>query len=118
MSLFDFFFPEQAQAAHLRRLADTSTLTRTKQRVAHARTEKTKLSSEKRVVELEDEVAQLTIILEAVLEVLSDDGSITRSDLAKKVAEIDARDGTIDGRITQPEESDKSAGKPKFNFPE
>ena len=121
MSLFDFFFPEQAQAAHLRRVADNSSRSQTQARLAQARTTRTNLDLSKRVGELEGEVAELTIILEAVLECASEDGSLTRAALARKVAEIDARDGVIDGRITKPGEQKDTAPEPKagpnFNFP-
>ena len=118
MSLFDFFFPEQAQAEYLRQIADSSTLARTQARIAQVRGERSKLSSDKHVKELENEIAQHTIILEAVLEIFGENGSLTRSDLARKVAEIDARDGSVDGRITDPKKSEEPGSKPKFNFPE
>lgn len=122
MSLFDFFFPEQAQAAHLRRVADNSSLSQTQARIARSRTARTNLDLSKRVDELEGEVAELTIILEAILECASEDGSLTRADLARKVAEIDARDEVIDGRITKAGGKKDAAPEPKsgpeFNFPE
>mgnify|MGYP000411961607 FL=1 len=72
--------------------------------------------------ELEEEVARITLLLEGVLEHLNENGVMTLTDLRTKVAEIDARDGVIDGKITKPgevgSESDEPMEKPKFNFPE
>ena len=118
MSLFDFFFPEEAQASHLRRLADSASLAQTQARIAQAQSNRASLSAVGRVKEGEEDVAQLTIVVEALLELFSEQGAVTRSDLAKKVAEIDARDGVIDGKITDPEKLEPGDGKPKLIFPE
>ena len=118
MSLFDFFFPEEAQASHLRRLADTASLAHTQARLAQARSDRSRLGAEKRVREVEEDVAQLTIVMEALLELFSEQGAVTRSDLARKVAEIDARDGVIDGKITKAEEVAPPQEKPKLIFPD
>ena len=122
MSFYDFFFPEQAQATHLRRLADGSTMAHTQARLAQVRAERAALGAKDRVEELEEEVARITLLLEGVLEHLNENGVMTLSDLRTKVAEIDARDGVIDGKITKlgevEEESDEPVEKPKFNFPE
>ncbi len=117
MSLFDFFFPEEAQASHLRRLADTTARNNTRARIAQTRSDHATRSSEKRIRELEEEVSQLTIILEALLEKLSEDGSLSRADLAKKVAEINTRDENADEDITKNQEPKNPSAKPKFNFP-
>ncbi len=117
MSLFDFLFPDQAQAAHLRRLADSTSLANTQARISQTRSSISNSSLEKRVVELEDEVGQLTIVIESLLESIADKGVLTREDIARKIGEIDARDGVIDGRITKNRsESEASDDKPKFNF--
>lgn len=118
MSLFDFLFPEQAQASHLRQLAESNKVANTQARLARSRQQKTHSSSEVRIKDLEDEVAQLTITIEALLEKLSDDGSLTRSELAQKIAEIDARDGIIDGQITKHQKTSKTPFKPKLDIPE
>lgn len=68
MSLFDFFFPEEAQAAHLRRLADATTASNMRARVNAVRMDASRESNQKRIEELEDEVSQLTIVVEALLE--------------------------------------------------
>ena len=117
MSLFDFFFPEQAQASHLRKLSETNSMANTQARLARARTRAVAETSAKRVEELEGELAELTIIVEALLEKLSEDGTVTRADLARTVAEIDARDGVIDGKITKHEPPTEEDGGSKLRFP-
>jgi hypothetical protein len=119
MDLFDFFFPDQSQAAHLRRLADSTSMSAMQERISRARAERSQASANKRIEELESEVGQLTIIVEALLESISDRGILSREDIAKKLCDIDERDGVIDGRITKPSPSPKAADpKPKFRFPE
>lgn len=121
MSFYDYFFPELAQASHLRRLADSQSMANMQTRIARARTERVALGTRDRVSELEEEVARLNLLLEGVLETLNDAGVMTLSSLRSKVAEIDARDGVIDGKVTKPSaesESTEGAEKPKFNFPE
>ena len=98
MSLFDFFFPEEAQASHLRSLAESNSLVLTQARLARARAEQTCLSAEKRVAELETEVGELTIVVEALLEILEEQGVLSKVDLARKIGEIDAR-GTEMGSV-------------------
>lgn len=120
MSLFDFFFPEVAQAQELRRIANSTSLTAVQSRLSQARMNHQKSSAEGRIRELEDEVAQLTIILEALIEHLSEGGGLSREQLASKIAEIDMRDGVADGKITKhlPTAEEESKQVPKFIFPE
>lgn len=119
MSLFDFFFPEEAQAAHLRRLADATTASNMRARVNAVRVDASRESNQKRIEELEDEVSQLTIVVEALLEKLNEKGSFTREELAAKIAEIDLRDGLADGKITKELPSEpKPASKPRLLIPE
>jgi hypothetical protein len=118
MSLFDFFFPDQAQAAHLRRLADSTSLANTQKRIFQSRGDHSQSSLTKRIGELESEVGQLTIIIESLLENMSDQEILTKEDIARKIGEIDARDGVIDGRITKQKISPEvTNSKAKFNFP-
>lgn len=118
MSLFDFLFPEQAQASHLRQLAESNSLANTQARLNRVRQRQTQRSSEARIKELETEVSQLAITIEALLEKLSEDNSLTLSDVAKKIAEIDARDGVIDGKMTKNTGSPKEPFKAKLHIPE
>jgi hypothetical protein len=119
MSLFDFFFPDQAQALHLRRLAESTSFSATQARINGSRDLNAQMSMKKRIDELENEVGQLTMIIEALLESISERSILSKEDLARKIGEIDARDGTIDGRITKSQsEPPSKATTRKFNFPE
>lgn len=117
MSLFHFLFPEVAQAEHLDRLARATEMANAQSRLSHVRLSHQKNTAEKRIQELESEVAQLTLVLEALIEKLTEDAGLTRDDLAAKIAEIDLRDGVADGRITPPPSIESPKSKPKLNFP-
>lgn len=117
MSLFDFFFPEEAQASHLRRLADSTSVANTRTRFDIARQSQAQLSDRKKIEGLQEEVAQLTIVIEALLEKLDEQDLFTRGELAAKVAEIDLRDGVLDGKITK-KQSDSSSGGAQLIIPE
>lgn len=112
MSLFDFFFPEEAQASHLRRIADTTAQTNSRARFDRVRQAQASSSANKRIAELESEVGQLTILVEALLEKLEEKGDLTRIELSQKIGEIDARDGVIDGRITKSKPAKKKSALP------
>jgi hypothetical protein len=118
MSLFDFFFPDVAQASHLRRLADASSLAATQSRLSRVRSDQQRLSAEARMRDLESEVARLTLVLEALIEKMLEDGSAVREDLAARIAEIDLRDGVADGKITPPAPSGTRRRGVRFNSPE
>ena len=118
MSLFDFFFPEEAQASHLRRLADTSSAVERRARVDAVRQDLARTSDRKRIEELEQEVGELTILLEALLEKLDDQNLFTRDELAVKIAEIDLRDGVLDRKITKEKSTAQKGGPVKLNIPE
>ena len=118
MSLFDFFFPEEAQASHLRRLADSTTAANTRTRFETARQNRAQLSDRKKIEDLEEEVAQLTIVMEALLEKLDEQDMFTRGELAAKIAEIDLRDGVLDGKITNKQTDASSGDGVKLIIPE
>lgn len=101
MNIFDFLFPEQAQASHLRRLSESSALLHSQARINSSRGQQAQMSLENRIESLQSEVGQLAIVIEALLESLADRGILTREELARKMSEIDARDGVVDGRITK-----------------
>ena len=118
MSLFDFFFPEVARATHLRRLTDSNSITNAKARMEKARSGRVDHSNRSRVVELEEEVAQLTNVVQALLEKLGEKEVATRLEITAKMAEIDARDGVIDGKITEEDDKSQYSSGPKLEFPE
>ena len=107
MSFFDFFFPEQAQASHLRSLAEqgqsqsTSLHRQRLQLVQQQRQESSRtLGLEQRIAELERDLGQAGLAIEALLELLEQSGVVTRDALAIRTQEIDARDGVRDGSMT------------------
>ena len=107
MSLFDILFPEQAQAEHLRTLAETSRqqLAMQSSRQYSEEMERRKAirlnsKTDDRVAELELEVAQSALVIEALLTLLEEKQLMTREELRERSAQIDAADGVIDGRIT------------------
>jgi len=102
MSLFDFFFPEQAQAGHLRRLADQQ---HRSQRHA-ARSSRIDQQQSLRIVDLEDRVLELerdlgfvTLLLGSLLHSANNKGVVTRDEVCSVLQELDAHDGFEDGQL-------------------
>ena len=57
-------------------------------------------SAERRTAELAEQVDKLTIICAAMWELLQEKTGLSEQQLADRMAEIDLRDGTADGKIT------------------
>jgi hypothetical protein len=90
LDLFDFFFPEQAQASHLRKIA--------KQRsVSSGPAGGTAQSSELQA--LRDDVGFLTLVITALLRRLSETETLSLADVQDLLDEIDALDGVADGGL-------------------
>ncbi len=111
MSLFDFVFPEQAQAVHLRTLAENSQREAMSQRAAETaerlrmrQVSRLKTKTDDRVEKLENQLAQSALIIESLVTLLDEKGVVSRDELKERVARIDAEDGVIDGKITPPSE--------------
>ena len=98
MKLFDFFFPEQAQAAHLRKLSESQSFAQRR----HLSDENTRARRhaeiDRRVESLEQDVGFLTLMLEAVVRKTEEKGVLTRDDLKNLMRSIDAEDGRTDGQ--------------------
>ncbi len=92
MSLFDFFFPQQAQAQQLRRLASG-------QQASSRRRSRTDARLEARMANLEDDLGYVTLILGSILNTLDEKGLVTRSDVKSALASLDELDGVADGRL-------------------
>ncbi|HWB07221.1 MAG TPA: hypothetical protein VG796_29625 [Verrucomicrobiales bacterium] len=121
MSLFDFFFPEQAQASHLRKLAEqgqAQSMSIHRERLAQvqaARAEDARTRGlEQRVEQLERDLGQAGLAIEALLELLEQSGALTREAFAGRIQEIDSRDGVDDGRMTP---RDTQPFSPKRSWP-
>lgn len=111
MSLFDFLFPEQAQAMHLRQLANNNgqqiAMMRSQQYTEQLRQKQAvrlNTKAEDRVKELEIELAQSALVIESLISLLEEKNLVTREELKQRTSQIDAADGVVDGRITPPEE--------------
>jgi len=111
MSLFDFLFPEQAQASYLRQLASNNAqqtaLMRSQQyteQLQRKQAVRLNTKAEDRVKELEIELAQSVLVIESLISLLEEKNLLTREELKQRTSQIDAADGVVDGRITPPEE--------------
>ncbi len=109
MSFFDFFFPEQAQASHLRTLAEqgqsqATALHRQRYQETHQRRLEASLtkSLEQRIEQLEQDLGQAGLAIEALLELLEQSKFVSREELASRIREVDARDGVVDGFTAPP----------------
>lgn len=94
MSLFDFFFPEQAQAAHLRRIADQNTARRRQRKRAPLPN-----PLEERIATLEEDVGYLALMLGALLEKADEKGVLSREEIKTTLKELDEVDGVADGKL-------------------
>lgn len=102
MGLFDFFFPEQAQAERLRELVDQQRQvlrrTRTEARTSiHAKTTTDQLQKE--VQSLRNDLGYVTLLLGAIVDQLDAKGTLTRTDLRAAVEAIDLVDDVEDGKL-------------------
>ncbi|MEK7952344.1 hypothetical protein [Luteolibacter soli] len=107
MSFFDFFFPEVAQASHLRRIADqqqSQAHQEGMQRFHDERERRWETSRnqvlEHRVEALERDLGQAGLVIEALLQMLESTGTVKREEIAARAIAIDAADGVTDGRVT------------------
>lgn len=107
MSFFDFLFPEVAQASHLRRIADQQQLQSQQDGMRRFRDERERRweisrsqALEQRVEELERDLGQAGLVIEALLQALEASGTVKREDIAARAIAIDAADGVADGRVT------------------
>ncbi len=92
MSLYDFFFPEQAQATHLRNIASS-------QRIRGASNRGRTHALKKRIDDLEDDMGYIALLLGSLLERLDDKGVVTRDDLKASIEKIDELDKVKDGKL-------------------
>jgi hypothetical protein len=107
MSFFDFFFPEVAQASHLRRIADQQQLQSQQDGMQRFRNERERRwetsrgqALEERVEELERDLGQAGLVIEALLQMLESSGVVKRDEIAARAIAIDSADGVTDGRVT------------------
>jgi len=101
MSLFDFFFPEQAQATHLRSIANSARYQRRRSARASAGGPPPPqvAALEQRVAALEADLGFTSLVLAAVMARLDARGHVTNAEVKSLIAELDALDGVNDGRL-------------------
>ena len=92
MSLYDFFFPEQARAQHLRTLTQQGDASRWN-------LERRTGQLDDRIDSLESDLGYVTLVLGSLLESLDEKGVLTRDDVKSVVTKLDAIDGVSDGRL-------------------
>jgi hypothetical protein len=97
MSLYDFFFPEQAQAAHLRKLAGEAVRSR---ELDTGSLEQQNRQLHERVARLEHELGALALVVAAILKRLDEKGHVTRNEVQETIRKLDLLDGVRDGKIS------------------
>lgn len=91
MDLFDFFFPAQAQATHLRKIAARQTLAS-----AHPQTS---MQSSDELAALRTDVKFLTLVLAVILKRLAETKTLSLTDVQDLVKDFDSLDGVADGGL-------------------
>jgi hypothetical protein len=121
MSLFDFFFPEQAQAVHLRSIAQSARsqdFQRSKEIFEKRRESFRDARPDQRVEKLQRELEQSALVIESLISLLEDKKILTRQECQLRIAQIDSADGVVDGRITpEDERPDHRPVLPKRDWP-
>lgn len=92
MDWFDFFYPEQAQAKYLRRIA-------AKQSIAPNSLPNQSSRHEQDILSLKNDVKFLTLVLMAILKRLGETETLSLTDLKDLLDEIDKLDGLADGGL-------------------
>lgn len=110
MSAFDFFFPQQAQASHLRDLVrQKQNEYYNDQRDKQDALEELKYA-QKTIQKMEREMGETQLLVKAMMEMMEESGVCNSNELLAKIQEIDLRDGVADGQVT----AQRNRPKPKF----
>ena len=95
MDMLDFFFPEQAQASHLRNISRTMTSSAAASSSASAFARR----NESGLDELRSDVQFLTLVIAAILKRLAEQETMSLGDVSDLLGEIDGLDGFSDGGL-------------------
>ena len=95
MDMFDFFFPEQAEATHLRRISNRLSHSQISSRAAAD----TARRAADEVEDLRSDVAFLTLVMTAILKRLAENETMSLADVSDLLNEIDGLDGLPDGGL-------------------
>ena len=96
MSLFDFFFPVQAQAEHLRNLVAQG---RASVRALRRRELGVTAELQSQIEALEDDLGYVALVLGSLLQVLDSKDVLSRDDVRTVILEVDELDGVADGKL-------------------
>ena len=72
------------------------------------------MAGAQQVSDVNERLDQLLLVCAAMWELLREKTSVSDDDLARKIAEIDARDGVADGKITPKAQPCAKCGRPVF----
>lgn len=100
VKLFDFFFPEEAQAAHLRRIADNQSFAERRQSYEERARARRHAEIDERFASIERELEFHTLMLEAIVRKADEKGLVTREELKTLMKAIDLEDGRADGKMS------------------
>jgi hypothetical protein len=100
MSLFDFFFPEQAQAMHLRDIAEQGAIHESRQRRPWLDpAQRVVMEHTRRLEYAEEDIGTVALVCESLIRLGERKGLFTREELFAVMKEVDAEDGRKDGRM-------------------
>ena len=100
MSLFDFFFPEQAQAMHLRDLAQQGASRNFRaSRPWLDPVQSAAREQGERLEYAEDDIGTLALVCESLIRIGERKGLFTRQELLDVMREVDLEDGKKDGKF-------------------
>ena len=95
MDLYDFFFPEQAEAGHLRSISRSMARSGSSSRAAETSARR----AVDEVAELRTDVRFLSLVIATILKRLAENETMSLVDLADLINEIDGLDGVSDGGL-------------------
>lgn len=102
MSLFDFIFPEQAQAMHLREIAESARglgIEKSRSNDESWANTLTQKQLNRRIKQLEDDKSLLTLVITILLKDYISKNKISPHQLQDLVKSIDNSDGVADGGL-------------------
>ena len=99
-SFWDFVFDHE-----FKQRADLEAVRKRAHRVAR-RTARQTRELEKRLEKAEDELGEMRLFTRALLALLQESGTLDAARIRDKILEIDASDGTVDGRYDPPAAED------------
>ena len=113
MSLFDFFFPEQAQAIHLREIAEQGAFR--EQRAARPwldPAQRVVREQSKRLEFAEEDIGTLALVCESLIRLGESKNLFTRQELLDVMNAVDMEDGKKDGKFKASRMSQPNLNEP------